>query len=95
LHLEIIAATREEFPEILATEIPYWSDIERMSQRRAPLCAYAPHSPAGAIYAALWQEIQSRMAETAVPVAAENELPAPSATVVLNSPLIPTPVEPS
>jgi chromosome partitioning protein len=80
LHLEIIDATRKEFPEILATEIPYWSDIERMSQRRAPLCAYAPHSPAGAIYAALWQEIRSRMAETAV---------------VLNSPLIPTPVEPS
>jgi cellulose biosynthesis protein BcsQ len=95
LHLEIIAATRKEFPEILATEIPYWSEIERMSQRRAPLCAYAPHSPAGAIYAALWQEIQSRMGDAALPVAAENELPTPPATVILSSPLIPTPVEPS
>jgi cellulose biosynthesis protein BcsQ len=95
LHLEIIATTRKEFPEILATEIPYWSDIERMSQRRAPLCAYAPHSPAGAIYAALWQEIQSRLGDAESPAAAENELPPPSTTVVLNSPLIPTPVDPS
>jgi chromosome partitioning protein len=63
LHLEVIAATRREFPEILSTEIPYWSDIERMSERRAPLCAYAPHSPAGLIYASLWREIQTRMTE--------------------------------
>ncbi len=84
LHLEIISATRREFPQILATEIPYWSDIERMSQRRAPLCAYAPHSPAGAIYAALWQEIQSRMADAVLPGAAEIGLPPPSATVALD-----------
>jgi chromosome partitioning protein len=61
LHLEVIESTRREFPEILATEVPYWSDIERMSQRRAPLCAYAPHSPAGLIYTSLWHEIQARM----------------------------------
>jgi chromosome partitioning protein len=64
LHVEVMASTRREFPEILATEIPYWSDIERMSQRRAPLCAYAPHSPAGQIYASLWREIQARMSDT-------------------------------
>jgi chromosome partitioning protein len=63
LHLEVMAVTRREFPGILATEVPYWSDIERMSQRRAPLCAYAPHSPAAAIYGGLWQEIQMRMTD--------------------------------
>jgi cellulose biosynthesis protein BcsQ len=67
LHLEVIAATRREFPEILSTEIPYWSDIERMSERRAPLCAYAPHSPAGLIYASLWREIQTRMTDVLAP----------------------------
>jgi chromosome partitioning protein len=67
LHLEVIAATRREFPEILSTEIPYWSDIERMSERRAPLCAYAPHSPAGFIYASLWREVQTRMTEVLTP----------------------------
>jgi hypothetical protein len=38
-----------------------------MSERRAPLCAYAPHSPAGLIYASLWREIQMRMTEVLAP----------------------------
>ena len=84
LHLEIIASSRNEFPEILATEIPYWSDIERMSQRRAPLCAYAPHSPAGLIYASLWQEIKVRMGE-ARPSSA-------SVAIVVDAPLGPVEV---
>ena len=61
LHLETIASTRVAFPEMLATEVPYWSEIERMSARRAPLPAFAPHSPAAQIYAALWAEITRRM----------------------------------
>jgi len=61
LHHELIASTRAEFPEILTTEVPYSSEIERMSLRRAPLPAYAPGSTAGQIYAALWREIQVRM----------------------------------
>jgi chromosome partitioning protein len=61
LHQEVIGETRRQFPQMLATEVPYWSDIERMAQRRAPLTAYAPLSAAGQIYAALWAEIQARM----------------------------------
>jgi chromosome partitioning protein len=61
LHHELIASTRAQFPEILTTEVPYSSEIERMSLRRAPLPAYAPGSTAGQIYAALWREIQVRM----------------------------------
>jgi chromosome partitioning protein len=61
LHHEVIAGTREKFPQILKTEVPYWSEIERMSLRRAPLPSYSPHSEAGQIYAALWAEIQERM----------------------------------
>jgi chromosome partitioning protein len=61
LHNEVIASTREHFPEVLATEVPYWSEIERMSLRRAPLPAYAPLSAAGQIYSALWREIEARM----------------------------------
>jgi hypothetical protein len=34
-----------------------------MSLRRAPLPAYAPSSPSGQVYLALWQEIQARMAQ--------------------------------
>lgn len=61
LHHDVIASTREQFPLLLKTEIPYWSEIERMTLRRAPLPSYSPHSEAGLIYAALWNEIQERM----------------------------------
>ena len=100
LHLEIMAASRKEFPEILATEVPYWSDIERMSQRRAPLCAYAPHSPAGLIYASLWREIQQCMgdgarssapADTAAPGAPPLEVTVPAADTIV---VIEAPVNP-
>jgi chromosome partitioning protein len=61
LHHDVIASTRENFPELLTTEVPYWSEIERMSLHRAPLPAYAPRSAAGRIYSALWKEIETRL----------------------------------
>jgi chromosome partitioning protein len=57
LHHEIIAATREQFPILLATEVPYSSEIERMTLRRAPIPAFAPKSAPAQIYAALWAEL--------------------------------------
>ena len=62
LHHEVIGGVRPRFAEILDTEVPYWSGIERMTQLRAPLPSYAPHSPAGEIYTALWSEIEMRLA---------------------------------
>jgi cellulose biosynthesis protein BcsQ len=59
LHQEIIAKTRGQFPTILATEVPYSSEIERMSLRRAPIPAFAPRSAAAHIYSALWAELMS------------------------------------
>src|ERR1700729_726818 len=56
LHHEVITSTRAEFPAVLDTEIPYSSEIERMSLRRAPIPAYAPKSPVGQIYLTLWEE---------------------------------------
>jgi cellulose biosynthesis protein BcsQ len=60
LHLEVIASARQQFPMLLQTEVPYWSEIERMSLRRAPLPALTPRSPAAHVYAALWAEVQAR-----------------------------------
>jgi cellulose biosynthesis protein BcsQ len=57
LHHEVIDTTRRDFPSLLATEVPYSSEIERMTQRRAPLPAFAPRSAAGRVYSALWTEI--------------------------------------
>jgi cellulose biosynthesis protein BcsQ len=58
LHLDVIASAREQFPQMLATEVPYSSEIERMSVRRAPIPSYAPLSAAGRTYSALWREIE-------------------------------------
>jgi chromosome partitioning protein len=68
LHHEVIEATRAQFPELLAVEVPYSSEIERMSLRRAPIAAYAPRSAAGQIYGALWKEIEMRMGGPLRPV---------------------------
>jgi chromosome partitioning protein len=62
LHREIIADTRAELPALLATEVPYWSEIERMTLRRAPIPAFAPVSAAAGIYRSLWAEVAERMA---------------------------------
>jgi chromosome partitioning protein len=63
LHQELITTTRVQFPTIVATEVPYWSEIERISLRRAPLPAYSPSSMSAQIYAALWREIVERSGE--------------------------------
>jgi cellulose biosynthesis protein BcsQ len=61
LHHELIASTREQFPALLATQVPYSSEIERMSLRRAPIPSYAPNSAGGQVYSALWAEIEARI----------------------------------
>ncbi|MGH8200730.1 MAG: ParA family protein [Steroidobacteraceae bacterium] len=61
LHRELMASTREQFPAMLATAVPYWSEIERMSLHRAPLPAFSPGGTARQIYAALWREMSERM----------------------------------
>ena len=61
LHQELIASARTQFPTLLATEVPDWSEIERMSVRRAPVPACAPRSDAALVYRALWAEIAARI----------------------------------
>lgn len=61
LHRELMTSTRADFPAILDTEVPYWSEIERMSLRRAPLPAFSPNGMATPIYVALWREISQRI----------------------------------
>jgi len=61
LHRELMASTRKQFPTVLDTDVPYWSEIERMSLRRAPLPAFSPHGTATLRYAALWREMSARM----------------------------------
>jgi chromosome partitioning protein len=71
LHHEVIASTRAQFPALLATEVPYSSEIERMTLRRAPLPAFSPAGPVGQIYAALWAEVARLVGVAAAPIHAE------------------------
>jgi chromosome partitioning protein len=82
LHHDVIARSREQFPEMLSTEIPYSSEIERMSLRREPLSAYSPRGVVGQIYSQLWQEIGSRMQPSpgAAPASAGSAVAAPANT---------------
>jgi len=84
LHQEVIASTRTQFPGMLKTEVPYWSEIERMSLRRAPLPAYAPRSDAATVYTALWSEVEDKLKQAAftraVPIAIMPPTPTPTAT---------------
>ena len=61
LHEEVIEATRKQFRQVLATRVPYSSEIERIAMRRAPLNSYAPGSVQGQVYQALWSEVQRRL----------------------------------
>ncbi|MEJ0034618.1 MAG: ParA family protein [Gammaproteobacteria bacterium] len=61
MHQEILEAARKEYPELLETEVPYSSEIERMSLRRAPIASYAPRSAAAQVYGVLWGEIERRL----------------------------------
>jgi cellulose biosynthesis protein BcsQ len=61
LHQEVIEDVRHRFRSILPTEIPYSSEIERMTQRRAPLNSYAHASEQAQAYESLWSDVKRRM----------------------------------
>jgi chromosome partitioning protein len=78
LHHAVIESVRAHVPAILATEIKYASEIERMTVRRAPLPAYARKSVEGQMYSALWSEIAMRIGMTDPPRAPEHQPAIPS-----------------
>jgi chromosome partitioning protein len=61
LHRETIDSLRQRFPAILDAEVPYGSDFERITLRRAPVESYAPASAAAEVYRVLWREIDGRL----------------------------------
>ena len=89
LHKQTIEELRARFPSILATEVPYGSEFERMAARRAPIESYAPASAAAEIYRSLWSEIDERLSSrSTAPAAREVGPPAAveSETELVGSP---------
>jgi cellulose biosynthesis protein BcsQ len=61
LHREVVDGWPAAHRELLASAVPYSSDVERMGLERAPVCAFAGGSRAAKSYAALWQELAPRL----------------------------------
>ncbi len=91
LHKQTIVELRERFPAILATEVPYGSEFERMAARRAPIESYAPASAAAEIYRALWREIDERLTSLSKGCAAPSAAGGDASDVAAESELVGSP----
>jgi chromosome partitioning protein len=61
LHRDITATLAAGVPDMLTSEIPYSSDVEKMGIHRAALAEFAGHSRGAVAYEALWSEIRQRI----------------------------------
>ncbi len=61
LHAALVAKLQQERDDVLPVIVPAATEVELMSVHRAPVGAFAPSSPAGRAYAALWPEVWSRV----------------------------------
>jgi cellulose biosynthesis protein BcsQ len=61
LHLDVMKNLPDKHGELLKTQIPYASDVEKMGIHRMPVQAFAPKSVAANSYQALWEEMQCRL----------------------------------
>lgn len=61
LHREIIVTLTARLPDMLTSEIPYSSEVEKMGVHRAALPEFAGQSRGALAYETLWQEIRQRI----------------------------------
>jgi cellulose biosynthesis protein BcsQ len=61
LHRELAEELRQQRPELLPTQIPMDTDIERMGIHRQPVTAAYPRSRPSRAYQSLWDEILERL----------------------------------
>jgi chromosome partitioning protein len=61
LHTETLASLAHSGHDVLATQVPTASEVEKMGIHRAPVATYAPQSSSAQAYRELWKEISSRL----------------------------------
>jgi chromosome partitioning protein len=61
LHRELVEQVGSARADVLATQVPSASDIERMGVHRSPVPAFAPRSRSAIAYRDLWAEIVTRL----------------------------------
>ncbi len=59
MHRTLVDTLTREIPELLPIEIPYSAHVERMGERRAPLCEFAPRLPVVDAYRNLLQALMA------------------------------------
>lgn len=57
LHREIIESIDRDRGRVADTVVPSMTVVEQMAERRAPVAAFAPNSPAARRYEELWSEV--------------------------------------
>lgn len=61
LHRQLVESPPPDLGSFSPAWIPYATDVERMTLRRAPLVSFAPGSRAGQAYRLLWEDVQHRL----------------------------------
>lgn len=61
MHLDVMANLPDSRQEVLESQIPYASDVEKMGIYRMPVGAFAPRSLAASAYYALWMDVLKRL----------------------------------
>ncbi len=61
LHNEIVATLRDAHPELLHTQIPSATQVERMGVHRDVVASFAPGSKIARAYEQLWSEVLARL----------------------------------
>ena len=69
-HRELVERLPTERDDVLAVEVPYAAVVEQMAERKAPVVAYAPRSPASLAYTDLWLKLRMELARDPEPVTA-------------------------
>lgn len=61
LHAETMERLRKNYGQLLLTEIPFATEIEKMGLRRKPVGAFAPGSGGAKAYGKLWRELKKKL----------------------------------
>lgn len=59
MHQDAMDGLRSSEKRLLATVIPFSSEVEAMGSHRAPVLHFAPRHPASAAFQSLWQELEN------------------------------------
>jgi cellulose biosynthesis protein BcsQ len=62
-HRDLVERLPQERKFVVPEAIPYLSVVEQMARHRAPVPAFAPHSPAATAYEDLWTRVRSGLAD--------------------------------